>query len=649
MIITLLLTPLGVEKTIAVAAILSIFSGLLLAISAHRILAGGALLLIIALAFLFPRFDSLLPFQADPGDATGFYQLVAVKNKDAGGAIEREFSEWNIVAKIDVWKQKGKKLTVAEETDYRLLTVDSGAATVLTGDPGIEKWGQELFEETAYGLAYVAKPNPDQVLVIGTGGGTDVQTALHWGARNITAVEINSSTIGLVKKQYGEFLKWPLSEKVSIIHEDGRSFVKHTQQRYDVIQLTGVDTLTVNATGALNMVEEYLYTVEAFEDYLSVLKPDGVLAIIRPFANDIRLMAIATEALLRQGVTEPQDHIATCRQGNSALILVSRNKLTNSQIDAISTLGERKEPNRVFIPPYETFNLRLNQPFKFIYLPGRLDRSGYKAYFDSVTSDAVERQNQLELKAISTDDRPFFMLLGAIKGHTVSASKRLLLFKQFFLATVVFALVCILLPVMVFRRTITSYRSLSWIFPYFFLIGLCFMMFEIGIINWFSIFVGSPGASTAVVLTSLLLSSGVGSYVSEFIKVRPELKIALATGMLVISSLALRFFSPVIFDECWKAGFGQVLRGVIAGGMIVPMGFAMGWFFPTGLRMVDLYLSDRHLVPWAISINSFASVLGTIAALPLTVYFGFSFLFLVTLIGYMIAGGISLSFLWKKV
>ena len=145
------------------------------------------------------------------------------------------------------------------------------------------------------------------------------------------------------------------------------------------------------------------------------------------------------------------------------------------------------------------------------------------------------------------------------------------------------------------------------------------------------------------------MASGIGSYTSEFVKVRPELKIILATGVLVLSSLALRFFSPFIFEECWEAGFGQVLRGIVAGSMILPMGFAMGWFFPTGLKMVDLYLRDNHLIPWSISINSFASVLGTIIALPITVYFGFSFLFLLTLAGYILAGSISLSFLWKNV
>lgn len=648
-LITLLLTPFGAEKVIGVAAVLSVVSGLLLAIPAHRITAGGAIALLIALFLVFPHLEIVFPFKPDPKDATGFYMLTKSRDRGEGSKIEREFSEWNLVGRIDVWKQEGKSLSTPEETDYRLLTVDSGSSTVLICDPGKDEWGKELFEETVYGLAYLAKPNPDEVLVIGTGGGTDVQTALHWGAGNVTAVEINSSTFGVVKGKYASFLKWPLSERVSIVHEDGRSFVKHTQKCYDIIQLTGVDTSAINAIGTLNMVEENLYTVEAFEDYLIALKPDGVLSVLRFLKADVRLTAIAAEALLRQGITRPQDHIVAFRQGLAASVLISKSKFIKSQLDTISAVAERKVPNHVFIPPFEVFNLGFNLPISLIYLPNRVAESPYRNYFRSVTSGPIGRQKQFKQKAIPTDDNPFFMLFEQLRGRIKPLMReKIQLFKQFWFSTVILALVCIIFPVMVFRRKITSYRSLIWVFPYFFLIGVCFMTFEVGIINWFCIFVGSPGASTAVVLTSTLVASGIGSYTSEFRRWRPELRIALATGILMISSLALKSLSPIIFNECWKAGIGQELRGVVAGVMIAPMGFAMGWFFPAGLRAVDLYLSDRYLVPWAISINGFASVLGSIVALPIIFYFGFSYLFLIALNGYLFAGILSLAFFLKK-
>ena len=361
-LITIILKPLGAEQVICAAALLALIAVLFIAVPSHRVLTGITTVLLIVLMLVFPNSKKLMQFTPRPDDGTGYYQLLAAKEKGVGGEITNEFSQWNIVGRIDIWKQAGNKLNVPEETDYRLLTVDSGAATVLVADPGTENWGGELFEETCYGFAYHAKPNPESVVVIGPGGGKDVQTALHWGAGKITAVEINSTSISAVTGPYASFLKWPLSDKVTLVHEDGRSFMKNTKEQYDVIQLTGIDTLTINATGAFNMVEESLYTIEAFEDFIKALKPDGVLAVVRFLETDLRYSTVAAEALLRQGVTDPQYHIATFRQGLMAVIVVSKSRFTDQQLNALHHIGDRTTPNNVSIPPYEVFNFRVNAP-----------------------------------------------------------------------------------------------------------------------------------------------------------------------------------------------------------------------------------------------------------------------------------------------
>ncbi|MCP4600614.1 MAG: hypothetical protein GY847_08805 [Proteobacteria bacterium] len=647
MLITLLLTPLGAENVIGVAAVLSVVSAIILSAPLHRIatIAGGVAL--VAIGCMFPFLDSILPFQPDPMDVTG----ISIRSAQSGKtqAFNLEFDEWNIVGRIEIWNRKGFPLIVPEKIQYRALTVDSGASTVLIGDPGTPGWGKELFEETIYGLAYHAKPKPAEVLVIGTGGGIDVQTALHFGAGQVTAVEINSTTIGALKGKYAPFLKWPLSDRVSIIHEDGRSVVKSPPKKFDVIQLSGVDTLTVYATGAFNMVEEYLYTLDAFEDYLAALKPDGVLGIIRFGKEHLRLTAIAAEALMRQGVTDPQNHIAAFKQDFTATILVSKSGFTDEQLKSIAKVAKRRTNNSVSIPAYEMFGMYLNKPINIFHLPGHASTPSLQSYFNSITASPVQRLKQTKKMSIPTDDNPFFLLSEWISGKAQTPIKNnVRLLDRFWTATAVLALVLIILPVLIFARKLTSFRPLAWVLPYFFLIGTCFMMLEVGIINMFSIFVGSPGAATAVVLTSILFASGVGSYVSELIDKRPEMKIAIGTAILLVSSLALKFLSPSIFDACWSAGLGQVTRSIIAGAIIVPMGFAMGWFFPSGLKALDLYLKDGRLMPWAISINGFASVLGSITALPITIFYGFSTLFITALTGYIIAGALSFVFFMKK-
>jgi spermidine synthase len=639
-LITIILKPLGAEKTICTAAIASLVAALLIAIPRHRILAAASALMLIALVFLFPDIESLMPFTPRPNDATGYYQLLAAKEKGLGGAIKNEFAEWNIVGRIDIWKQEGKLAKVPEETEYRLLTVDSGAATTLIEDPGKENWGRELFEETPYGAVYFAKPNPESVVVIGTGGGADIQTALHWGAKKIIGVEINSTTIKAVTGPYASFLGWPLSEKVRLVHEDGRSFIKNTRERFDVIQLSGVDTLTVNATGALNMVEESLYTIEAFEDYISALKPDGALGIIRFHADDIRLSAIAAEALLRLGITtEPHNHIASFRQGFLASIIVSRSKFTEMQLNSIERLAKRTTPNNISIPPYEVFDFLLNNPVSIKYLPNRITSPEYKSYFDAINSGQQGRSLEFNKKAIPTDDNPFFMFMGFLAGNMeLPLKNNFALFKRFWIATVFLALVCIMLPVLAFGRKKNAKLSLCWVLPYFALIGLAFMMLEINMINRFTIFMGSPGASIAVVLTSILVASGIGSYISGLGAQKPQHKILLAASVLIIAAVALKIFAPIVFEACYKVGASQALRGLIAGVMLAPLGFSMGWFFPSGLRVIDVRFSEAHLVPWAISINGFTSVVGSVIALPITIWFGFSYLFWLALAGYILAG-----------
>ncbi len=105
--------------------------------------------------------------------------------------------------------------------------------------------------------------------------------------------------------------------EVELVASEGRHYVRSHDERYDVLQITAVDTFSAQSTGAYVLAESYLYTVEAFEDYLSHLSDDGVLSIVTgdirvasvPLAHVTRLALIAREALRRRGVSDPQNHI----------------------------------------------------------------------------------------------------------------------------------------------------------------------------------------------------------------------------------------------------------------------------------------------------------------------------------------------------
>ena len=130
-------------------------------------------------------------------------------------------------------------------------------------------------------LPYVVA-NPRSVLIIGAGGGMDVANAVNRGAERVVGVEINRQIIDLLNHEFLDFsggiYRHPA---VEIVHSDGRTYVERSGEKFDVIQLTLVDTFAAISSGALALAEDFLYTTEAFEAYVDHLSPDGILVLGR--------------------------------------------------------------------------------------------------------------------------------------------------------------------------------------------------------------------------------------------------------------------------------------------------------------------------------------------------------------------------------
>jgi spermidine synthase len=643
--LVLLLAPLGGERVVLLAALLAASGAVLLAGGARRrlLLAAGALGLLEACAFLGA--EALLPFRPDPIDTIGFDLRAA---REAGRPEPaREYSRWDVVGRVEVWRDPGAVVRVPEPLDFRVLAVDSGGTTQLLRDGGREGWGRELFEETVYGVAYAVRPRPERVLVIGCGGGMDVQAALHHGAGHVTAVEINAATIDAVRGPYAGFLGWPRrTDRVTLRHDDGRAFVKATAERFDVIQMTGVDTITVYATGSINMNEDSLYTVDAFADYLRVLRPDGVLAVLRVGADYVRLTAIATEALLRLGVRDPGAHVVAFRQHAASGVLVKRRPFTGPELDRFQRLAARRTRNGVAIPHFDLYRLDVAEPIVAIYLPERRAGPVFSRYFELARARPGDLGAYHEANGIDvpTDDDPYYMLQQLLKAqdHPGKFREAYGLMRTFWWSVVALAAALILLPVAVLRRRAPSWRPMSWLLPYFFGIGFLFMVVEICVVHLCAIFAGSPGASLAVVLTGMLVASGAGAYVSEPACRSASRRVPLAAALALAGGLLLLLGARPIFDAVWGTGAGQAARAVVIGLLIAPLAFALGWFFPAGLRLLREDLSAPELIPWAVSVNGFASVLGSIVVLPASMAWGFRLVFGAAIAGYLLVGVVTL-------
>jgi hypothetical protein len=157
-------------------------------------------------------------------------------------------------------------------------------------------------------------------------------------------------------------------------------------------------------------------------------------------------------------------------------------------------------------------------------------------------------------------------------------------------------------------------------FTYFGCLGLGFILIEIVLLQKLSLFLGQPIYTFAVVLGSLLICSGIGSYlagrVDEVSSDRLSLYVVAIVALIVSALLLL----PKVLS--WTLGFSFPWRMCIAILLIAPLGVPLGVPFPTGLRMIEKEAS--LLVPWAWAVNSFFTVIGSVIAIILGMTLGFT-------------------------
>lgn len=196
------------------------------------------------------------------------------------------------------------------------------------------------------------RATPPHALVIGVGGGIDVQIALAHGAREITAIDVNPAMISLLERSEdylgGLFRSGP-DHPIRLVTADGRSFVRATGERYDLIQLSGVDSFAALNGVALTLAESHLYTLEAVRELYGRLADGGILHYSRGVSTwprrereTLRLAVTAREALASLGVARPEESIAVLQGRRWASTLIKRGGFVPAEIEALATFARRE-------------------------------------------------------------------------------------------------------------------------------------------------------------------------------------------------------------------------------------------------------------------------------------------------------------------
>jgi hypothetical protein len=518
----------------------------------------------------------------------------------------------------------------------RMITHDGDAGAVIYNfDGDLSKL--ELFDNVILKAPYVLLDRP-HVLVIGVGGGTDIVNAVKQRARHVTGVELDLETVNLVKYTHADFAGHLYDRPdVSIIAGEGRSTLRHSDQKYDLIQLTAVDTLAALTTGAYVLSESYLYTTEAMREFIDHLTPNGVLCVIVADSaispglgqyprHTIRQLSLFLETLDGLGIEDPARHIAVVASAESVpqvAMLVKPSAFTDEDVRRLQDFTH-------------------NMGFTAWALPGVRLETGHSEYLRTPREKRQEFLAKLPLiMTATTDDNPFFFNFYRWRnirrshseidvGHTLATGQ--VIMAVILALAIAASTLLIFLPLFVFQRRGLRTRGNIGFITFFSAIGVGFIFIEISFIQKFVLFLGYPTYSLTVVLFSLLTYSGIGSFLTGRMTMPPEDRFWRLFGVIAIVSVAYLVALPVIFRAFLGSPFW--VRVIISSLVLVPLGLVMGMFFPSGIQIVRR--ANEQFVPWAWGINGCASVVATVLAVILAMGYGFRFVTLVALAIYLV-------------
>ena len=498
----------------------------------------------------------------------------------AGGEILA--TRWDAFARSDL-------VAPANGAPLRLY-VDGGAASIMP--PAARS---ELLRDI--GFFPFATEQPQTVFILGPGAGLDVFFALQGQAEQITAVEVNPASIELVEawRAYtGGLYDQPA---VEIIVDDGRAGLRRSAKKYDLIYLSQVVTLAAER-GGYALSENTVYTAEAFADYLAQLSDGGQIALkLYDEVTLTRALSTALAALRQRGLSDQQalQHLMAFVDEKSQpplpLLLIGNQAFSEDDSLVLGAIAR-------------------DVGFKPLLLPQVLVEPALAAVASGEQSFAAIIEAAAADIRPPTDDRPYFFqfergIPAALMPLTIIAA----LLSAFLLALWLYHLR---------RARANPQRYMPALAA---CLGIGFIASEIYAIQQSRLFLGHPTLALTVVLATFLLGGGIGSGLSQrpFAKVlrrRPQLATALIVALLFAWSILL----PPISRELVAASL--TVRLVVVVLSLLPLALCLGMPFPQALAYIGGIERRQVAVAW--SVNGIMTVVGTVAAVLLSIMSGFS-------------------------
>lgn len=593
-VVGVLLSLVGGPTAVLVALGLALVAAALFAGSGWWLVAGAAALVVANLA---------LP-------------ILRVPTTKGVNVATTRFEQWNAFSRVTV-------------DNTQTVKIDASAATHVEDLKTLVP-GMQAREISALGHAMFAPP-AERVLIIGPGGGRDVLHALAAGVPHVTGVEINPIIARTIMQgAYRDASNGLyLDPRVHIVVDDGRSFVRRSDERYDVVQASLVDTWAATAAGAFALTENALYTVDAFDDYLDHVTDRGIVTMTRWHTGGggetARLLVLAAAALADHGVAaaDARKHLiyAVSKRNGLGTMILKRSPITPEELARVTAVCASSD-----------FEVQVSPASAADHPLARLIDGG--ASGDAVTS---ARENL----APPTDDRPFFFYFkragDLLRPSGLMNDPGLWILISLGSVTVL-ALAFVVAPLVLhWRRRAPgpAARGQGAVLGYFGLVGFAFMVVEIALLQRFTLFLGHPSYSLVVILFALLVFTAAGASLSaRFAVARLGRVLAVAGVVLAAYALIGGFVLPPLLHAL--IGAALPVRALITVALVAPCGVVMGAMVPSIVRV--LAAVDSPLVPWGWGVNGATSVIGTVIATVIAIYGGFTATFVVGAISYLAAG-----------
>lgn len=547
-------------------------------------------------------------------------------------------------------------------------------------------------EQTAYFhylpmiYPYLIKQQP-KTFVVQFGGGISTMVALNSDAPSVTVAESNPALLQafresqVLKDFTGDILHNP---RVKVIDYDGRLYLSHTSERYDIIDLSLADSAGLSNPGGFSIVEKFAYSQQAFEHYIKALNAGGVLSVTlwnkeEPPKSILKLYA--TMAAAARAAGEPDIAKSFFVSGSylsTVTVLFKHGGFSDAELTKLREHTSSMSFDEIYSPGIVVDVAKTDHVFKDFHesifgnggVPVTDQTSAAQNAEVSAESSAESSGettvpatdlSRLAWQALIKDDwktfdnrylfdvrplsnnRPYF----AAYVHPSDLPKitdRLPLFQDewgylLIWATLIIAclagLVLISIPVIFGWRTLFSrYPGKRQTILYFACLGFGYITVEVGLIAHFIEALSNATVSASILITGMLVFSGIGSFMSErFLNRAPKLmpKIFLVIGGLLIGySLILDPILDVI------GGMAYSLRLVCCFLLIAPPAFLMGFPMATGMSTLTR-LEKHHMFLWAWGVNGCFSVIGAALVPIIATSFGLTAVLVSAGVAYLLA------------